>query len=101
MDYMEYLIIGGVLVVVCGIVAAVMYAKFRMRVLSKITFTMMAMVIVVVLLGFTLGKLGITLTTLGVITPIGVGTLFVAISILNKSITAPLNKLIAVSDEVA
>jgi methyl-accepting chemotaxis protein len=101
MEYMEYLIIAGSLTVVCGTTAAVMYAKFRMRVLSKITFTMLAVLVVVVMLSFTLGKLGVTLVTLGISIPIGMVTLVVAIATLNRSITAPLNKLITMSDEIA
>ncbi|MDY6875185.1 MAG: methyl-accepting chemotaxis protein [Chloroflexota bacterium] len=101
MKYMEYLTLGGVLIAVCGIIAAVMYAKFRMRMLSKITFPIMAMICVVVMLGFTLGEIGMTLTSIGIITPIGAGSLVAVILILYRSITGPLNKLIAVADEIS
>jgi methyl-accepting chemotaxis protein len=101
MEYMEYLIIAGVAVGVTGLIAAVMYAKFRMRMISKITFAVLAMTVVISLLGFTLGKLGITLVTLGIMVPIGTATVVVAISVLNRSITGPLNKLVAVSHEIS
>jgi methyl-accepting chemotaxis protein len=98
---MEYLIIAGVAVGVSGLIAAVMYTKFRMRMISKITFTILAVTVVISLLSFTLGKFGITPVTLGIIAPMGTATLVVAIFALNRSITGPLNKLAAVSDEVS
>ncbi|MDY7076010.1 MAG: PAS domain S-box protein, partial [Chloroflexota bacterium] len=101
MEYGEYLILASTLIGVGGVVATVMYARFRMQLLSKITFAMLAVVIVVVLVGFTLGKLGVTLMTMGISTFIGVGTLVIAISALNKSIARPLDRLIAVMDEVS
>ncbi|MDY6875019.1 MAG: methyl-accepting chemotaxis protein [Chloroflexota bacterium] len=98
---MEYLILASIVVGGCILIAGVIYARFKMTLLSRIVFFMLPGIAVTVIAGFVLGKLGMLLTNAAIIVPIGLVTWFAVIASLARGIARPLGKMTALVDAIA
>jgi len=98
---MDYLLLLGVLVVGFGAFAAIIYAKFKRQLLSRMYLTLIPSLVSIVMLSYMTGKMGINITTVLTGTIFGAGSVLALILLLNKSITAPLHTLTMFASEIA
>ena len=97
----SYLIIFGVTIAVCLIIGLSLYVKYKWRFISKMTISTLVNTIVIVMIAFSLGKMGITFWNLGLAVLFGGTSIILSVLFNMRMVTSPVNKLNDIVKDIA